>query len=178
MFALRPSEKSTSSLLPNILPCRIHHDGAVNVSLRHWSPVTDEKNPDLATAYFRGRKLRGRRVTLPKGYHGVVALPTEKKLSPPEQNSATDASDHNNVNTRDDDEENDGDDGDVEPLPMILETQGTFSHLMVWEHETVPSADDSFVKGINEWIRFAEAMHSDTSQTESKSENEEPQIES
>lgn len=76
---------------PNILPCRIHHDGPVEVSERYWNPVKDDNGKteiqftrsfllsltsisinagNGQAAYFRGRKLRGRRVELPEGYEG------------------------------------------------------------------------------------------------------------
>ena len=44
-----------------------------------------------------------------------------------------------------------------EPV-KILETQGTFDHMMVWGHENMPAADDVYVKGLEEWIRFAETV--------------------
>lgn len=40
----------------------------------------------------------------------------------------------------------------------ILETQGTFEDMMVWGHEHLPAADDVFVKGVEEWVRFAETV--------------------
>lgn len=46
----------------------------------------------------------------------------------------------------------------------MLEAQGTFDELMVWGHEILPAADDTFVKGVEEWVRFAETVgaHSNT----------------
>ena len=29
---------------------------------------------------------------------------------------------------------------------------------MVWGHEILPAADDTFVKGVEEWVRFAETV--------------------
>jgi ribonuclease H2 subunit C len=29
---------------------------------------------------------------------------------------------------------------------------------VVWAHETIPAADDPYVKGVEEWIKFAEAV--------------------
>jgi ribonuclease H2 subunit C len=40
----------------------------------------------------------------------------------------------------------------------ILETQGTFNDFIVWGHETLPAADDTFVKGVEEWLKFAEVV--------------------
>lgn len=51
MFALQSAQKNSSdaetapaanSYTPNILPCRIHHDGPVETLKRYWNPVADE----------------------------------------------------------------------------------------------------------------------------------------
>lgn len=47
--------------------------------------------------------------------------------------------------------------GPEEPV-KILETQGTFDEMIVWQHEFLPAADDTFVKGVEEWVRFAETV--------------------
>lgn len=47
--------------------------------------------------------------------------------------------------------------GPEEPV-KILETQGTFDEMIVWQHEFLPAADDTFVKGMEEWVRFAETV--------------------
>jgi ribonuclease H2 subunit C len=44
-----------------------------------------------------------------------------------------------------------------EPV-KILEINGTFEDLVVWGHEALPAADDTFVKGVEEWLQFAEAV--------------------
>lgn len=45
----------------------------------------------------------------------------------------------------------------VEPI-KILETQATFDEFVVWGHEIMPAADDPFVKGVEEWLKFAETV--------------------
>ncbi|CAG8921414.1 unnamed protein product [Penicillium salamii] len=138
------SEKDNSILhyTPNIIPCRVHHDGPVESLDRYWLPLKDEKD-NTETSHFRGRKLRGRRVALPDGYQGVVAVPTDRVLPPTQQP----------------DNDNAHDESEMEEPVKILETQGTFDDIVVWGHETVPAADDTFVKGVEEWLQFAEAMH-------------------
>ena len=99
MFAIQPSHKpssasenepSTKRCTPNILPCRIHHDGPIQLSDRYWAPSSDEQrttqnkpyiftrnlmiSETSHTAHFRGRKLRGRRVAIPEGYQGQFAI--------------------------------------------------------------------------------------------------------
>jgi ribonuclease H2 subunit C len=44
-----------------------------------------------------------------------------------------------------------------EPV-KIMEMQGTFDDFVVWGHETLPAADDIFVKGVEEWLQFADAV--------------------
>ena len=29
---------------------------------------------------------------------------------------------------------------------------------MIWDHEAAPEGDDAFVKGVEEWVRFAGAV--------------------
>lgn len=50
------------------------------------------------------------------------------------------------------------DDGLPEEPVKILESQATFDNFVVWGHEIPPAADDAFVKGVDEWIKLAEAV--------------------
>ncbi|KAJ5349698.1 hypothetical protein N7541_007425 [Penicillium brevicompactum] len=147
MYAIQSSkatsekDESTVQYTPNIIPCRVHHDGPVESLDRYWMPVNDEKD-NTQTAHFRGRKLRGRRVALPDGYQGVVAIPTDRML-PPTQRPGNEGIE---------------DETEVEEPVKVLETQGTFDDFVVWGHEAVPAADDTFVKGVEEWLQFADAV--------------------
>ncbi|KAJ5929254.1 Ribonuclease H2 subunit C [Penicillium verhagenii] len=137
-------ESSAPQVTPNILPCQVHHDGPIASYNRFWTPVADAKD-NTQSAHFRGRKLRGRRVAVPEGYQGVIAMPTESVLpSRPTDKGDEDVEILEN--------------GPEEPV-KILETQGTFDEMIVWQHEFLPAADDTFVKGVEEWVRFAETMH-------------------
>ncbi|PYI02552.1 ribonuclease H2 subunit C [Aspergillus sclerotiicarbonarius CBS 121057] len=159
MFAIQPAQKSSSDnetstdqFTPNILPCRIHHDGPVNSLNRYWTPLTDENDQNQQTAYFRGRKLRGRRVAIPEGYQGVIVTPTDRVM--PATPTSADVEVEEVI--------------PEEPV-KVLEKQGTFDEFVVWGHEWVPAADDSFVKGVEEWIKLAEAMHTTPSSEEKAS---------
>lgn len=44
-----------------------------------------------------------------------------------------------------------------EPV-KVLQKQGAFDELMVWGHESMPAANDPFVKGVEEWVKLAEAV--------------------
>ena len=57
------------------------------------------------------------------------------------------------------DEEDDMAEQDEQPEPVkLLEEEARFDEITVWGHDRLPAADDTFVKGIEEWIAFAEAV--------------------
>ncbi|MCJ1477692.1 hypothetical protein MMC13_006365 [Lambiella insularis] len=190
MLSIQPpissSPKSQTSLpkfTPNVLPCRINHTGPVNASRRYWNIEQDDK--DRKVAYFRGRKLFGREVKLDDNYKGawpflvrtieqarlwrsiltrsgnigIVVRETDRTLphSTPTNNSKPSALD---TNPQEDEEAVEEEDED-EPEPIkVLEEVATFDEIVVWGHEQVPGEDDAFVRGVQEWTAFAEAMHS------------------
>ncbi|KAL8997201.1 MAG: hypothetical protein Q9169_003467 [Polycauliona sp. 2 TL-2023] len=144
----RKTEKSPQDCTPNLLPCRINHDGPVNASRRYWAPESD-KDGNLE-AYFRGRKLKGREVTLPKGYKGIVVKEATAEDELHKQN--TERLKRRQLEEGDMDE-------DEEPEVKMLEEVATFDDFVVWGHEAVVDGDDAFVKGVEEWIEFAAALH-------------------
>lgn len=75
-------------------------------------------------------------------FSGVIATPTDRVL--PSSQSIDKNEDLVEVRPE-------------EPV-KILETQGTFDDMIVWGHEHLPAADDIYVKGVEEWIRFAETV--------------------
>ena len=73
---------------------------------------------------------------------GVVAVPTERTLPPaPKHNTSTDDIE-----------------GEPEEPVKIFEKQATFDEFLVWDHEAVPAVDDPYVKGVEEWLKLAEAV--------------------
>lgn len=49
---------------------------------------------------------------------------------------------------------------DEPPEPVrILQEVSTFDEVVVWGHDAVPDADNAFVRGVQDWIGFAEALH-------------------
>ena len=40
----------------------------------------------------------------------------------------------------------------------VLNEIGSFDNLFLWNYESMITKDDAFVKGLNEWISFAEAV--------------------
>lgn len=85
---------------------------------------------------------------------GVVAKSTERYLSQPSksQSESTYTAVDSDIEIEDEEEE--------APEPVkILEEVSTFDNIVVWGHDRIPASDDPFVKGIEEWISFAEAIH-------------------
>ncbi|KAL6248154.1 hypothetical protein RBB50_004409 [Rhinocladiella similis] len=152
MLALQRKSSFAGPCTANILPCRIHHDGPIKVTRRYWSPQ-DEKD-QTKTAHFRGRRLRGRVIKLPRGYHGLVAKSTDRYLPLPVKTGPT----YTAVDEDEDIEIADEEEEPPEPV-KLLEEVTTFDGIIVWGHDRVPNQDDIFVKGLEEWISFAEAIH-------------------
>jgi ribonuclease H2 subunit C len=58
------------------------------------------------------------------------------------------------VHTKGREDEDEGDEAGV------LEELAEFENIVVWGHESLPESDDIYVRGVEEWITFSEAMHS------------------
>ncbi|KAI0396735.1 ribonuclease H2, subunit C [Xylariaceae sp. FL0594] len=130
----------------NLLPCRIHHDGAVSPCETFWHPTKTTDNTQ--TAYFRGRKLQGKAVKLPEGYYGTVVEKTEPTPGASAQPPA--AEDLEEIENPE----------DVVQV-AVMKGRATFDELMVWGHESTTDATaDPYVRGMEEWIAFAEEIHS------------------
>jgi ribonuclease H2 subunit C len=147
MLSIQTTESKKCT--PNLLPARINHNGPINDVQRYWSPSMDENG--IKHAHFRGRHLHGTMLPLPSNYTGAVLHITDK-LAPQARTE--------------DDKMDDGDDAeDVEEVPeevKIAEQVGEFDELVVWGHGgEVEVGQDMFVRGMQEWIGFAEAMHMD-----------------
>ena len=129
---------ASKAITPNLLPCQIKHDGPVDNAAQYWKPQFKEDGPQLA--YLRGRKLQGRAVKLPDGYEGKVT-----------HNDGVQHAERRDAMYDDDAEEEQEEVG-------ILNEVGTFDEVVVWGHGDVVEDDDSFVKGVTEWVGFAEAV--------------------
>lgn len=138
MLAISQNTCSDKSVL-NVLPCRIDHDGPAKVTKRYWT--TRIEADGTKTSDFRGRRLRGRVVKVPRGYRGRVLKATEKAVVEPTLNM-------------DEDEES----NPITPV-KIADEVSTFEEMVVWGHDQVPATDDSFVISVEEWTAFADAIH-------------------
>ncbi|KAH0547695.1 hypothetical protein FGG08_000184 [Glutinoglossum americanum] len=154
MLAIRPAKHSSEQkCTPNILPCRVNHNGPVNASERYWEPTFEDDR--TRTAYFRGRKLRGKVVQVPAGYRGVVMSSTDKLL-PPKNNCDKPPRDFAMLH----DERSVDDDEQPEEIG-IIEEQASFEEIVTWGHEALPDpSTDPYVKGVEEWVAFAEQINS------------------
>ena len=57
----------------HVLPCHIAYDGPAKVS-QHFQPRTDPVDETISTSSFRGRKLCGKVIYLPKNYSGSTCF--------------------------------------------------------------------------------------------------------
>ncbi|KAL1798536.1 hypothetical protein ACET3X_002573 [Alternaria dauci] len=153
MLSIQPSNPQKCT--PNLLPARVHHNGPINDAERYWRPETDEKGK--RHSYFRGRHLHGTTIPLPNNYTGAILHVTDRQLpqsqAQPQQSPADD----------DDDDDENAEAGESMPVEVkIVEQVGEFDQVIVWGHGgEVDGSGDAFIRGINEWVGFAESMHID-----------------
>ena len=92
---------------------------------------------------------------IPEGYQGVVLQKTDKPL--PQQKPTAEQ-------LRRMEEEDDDDDMAIEteqPAEVkTMEPMATLDEIVIWGHEMVPEDEDVYVKGVQEWMAFAEAVSS------------------
>ncbi|KAK3485799.1 ribonuclease H2, subunit C [Neurospora hispaniola] len=168
ILAFTSSSNSPPKTTPNLLPCRIHHSGSVEPTDSFWSPH-HEQDGNLKIAYFRGRKLHGKTLPLPEGYKGVVA----SKVSPKQQTTNQKprlAHEMSFVMENDEPEvidlDSEAGSGGQEPEVQVqvggaMEVQAEFEEVVVWGHEHLADAGgDAYVRGVEEWVGFAERVHS------------------
>lgn len=172
MLSIAPPAPQIKTLTPNLLPCSIKHSGPIGVAKRYWDPqIADTTDPAQTeqnktsleerpaakkprVSYLRGRKLLGRTIALPAGYTGVVVQKTGEFLPPPVPERQAKAR-----NLAYDDDGVDESEAEDEPSEVeILSRTAEFHGLAVWGHESVPTDEDPYVKGVEEWIAFAEKV--------------------
>ncbi len=98
-------------------------------------------------AYFRGRKLKGREIDVPQGYRGLVVKEAGK------EKIAAQNTENGGMKGEE------GEEGEeVEEEITVLKEVGSFDKMLIWNHESMVDGDDAFVKGLSEWVGFAEAV--------------------
>ena len=131
-------------------------------------PATSKTISTSTTAYFRGRRLRGHNIALPPGYEGVILSKTDRVLTllGPSRAEELRKMEERRLGYGDDDEDVEEDDDDVmgssrQVDVRIMEELGRFDEVVVFGHEALPDeAEDVHVRGLREWIGFAEAVSS------------------
>ncbi|KAI1487708.1 ribonuclease H2, subunit C [Biscogniauxia mediterranea] len=153
VFKVASAESVDKKAQLHLLPCRIHYDGDVNPSDTFWNPSQSEDG--TKTAYFRGRKLDGKTFKLPEGYYGTVA---EKSDPKPEQRGGDEMTDDVEIQEDPNDQLEVGD----------MHGKAVFDEITIWGHETSADAsEDPYIRGMEEWITFAEQIHSYPPEAES-----------
>ncbi|KAI2619185.1 ribonuclease H1 small subunit [Hypoxylon sp. NC1633] len=145
IFTVESQESFQQEAQVHLLPCRIHHDGNVNPTDAYWNP--SESQDQTKTAYIRGRKLHGKAVKLPEGYYGSVVKKSELKREKPRDEMVEDV------------EAIEESDDQLEKGAM----QGiaSFNEVVIWGHEALAnSTEDPYLRGMEEWMSFAEQIHS------------------
>lgn len=87
-------------------------------------------------------------MSVPEGYRGVVVMMEEK-----EKKGADLEKGKLRIEEEDEEEEGEG----TQTVGTLKEV-AEFEEMIVWDHEAIRSGEDAFVKGMEEWIRFAEVV--------------------
>lgn len=145
MMSIVKKEKVDCESTVNLLPCCIHHDGHIDQTLGFWIPTkpTDENQ----TTYFRGRKMIGKCIRLPKNYTGIVVQPENddgQRDDGLEVRNIQDKSDEKGIQTG-----------------QTLHVTSTFENILIWAHGSSSSnSSGQYEKNVEEWLCTAEKIHS------------------
>ena len=98
-------------------------------------------------AYFRGRKLRGQELEVPKGYRGVIVKEAGK------EKTDSQCTEKEALKREERDEG-----AEEQEVITVLNEVASFNNIIVWNHESIVDGDNAFMKGLSEWINFAKAV--------------------
>lgn len=164
MYAIS-NDKDSLNVTPNILPCKISYNGPVNASERYWAIKNDESGQK--TAYFRGRKLVGQDLTLPKGYSGEenILVSMFRHVLTPESGAVIQKTtdllpqESKPLPRMDEDDLSADEDQEAPQEVKIMQEAASFEKITVWGHEALPSgSEDPYLKGVQEWMLFAKSV--------------------
>ncbi|KHJ36353.1 putative rna exonuclease 4 [Erysiphe necator] len=161
MFAIKKGNTEKRNYTVNILPCRINYNGPISTSKRYWNP---SDLPDgQKVAFFRGKKLCGKHLRMPRTYQKVVLSKTDQIMPRLSKNTVENVT--CNEKEQNLDEESD-------PIVHFVEEQSEFDSIVIWGHESLPDETvDPFARGIQEWIDFSALLHSYEDQTNDSERN-------
>lgn len=95
---------------------------------------------------------------MPERYRGVVVREGEEGEERIEGGGAVGGRREGGGGMEEGDEGMEEDEEEEEEEVKVLDEVARFEELVVWGHESVPEEDNVFVKGVEEWIKFAEAV--------------------
>ncbi|OAQ62233.2 ribonuclease H2 non-catalytic subunit [Pochonia chlamydosporia 170] len=135
--------KVAETSAPSLLPCQIQHDGYLARAETYWAP-RNVKGNTTRKAYFRGRKLQGRAVTLPDQYEGVVL-----------QQALGNKTSHNVVVAKPQNP-----DGPEKPIAIQqLQTLSRFDEIIVWSQDSPENcSSDPYMRVLDEWLVSANSL--------------------
>ncbi|KAL5975728.1 hypothetical protein ACLOJK_020054 [Asimina triloba] len=140
-IVLQPPEPSIVDLTGQVhqLPCCIKHNGPCSVS-DYFKPkntgiVVD--GLDVEEASFRGRKLQGTTLPIPRGYCGYV-LERTKSVDESNKRKRGKCSGISEVDS------------------SCWEARAKFQNITYWNHDSLPCKDDAFVR-VFHWFAVANA---------------------
>ena len=178
-------EPASKVYTANVLPCRIHHSGSASSDPRYWSPHEDDTgNGNIA--YFRGRRLLGRDLSMRHGFQGRFcpqsipsSFPTDpilgvvlRKTDQVKRDDTVKSQATEELEAQRHSMDPAAYDMEVEALRaasrrgeldgdqvILMETTASLNSFKVWGHEsTPPKANDAYAKGVEEWMAFATAV--------------------
>lgn len=91
---------------------------------------------------------------MPQGYVGKVFREAPKGSVGSEEQKQVEPG----VSGESGEDDEDKEEEEEEEEAKVLEDVASFEELVVWGHEALPEDDDAFVKGVEEWVQFAEAV--------------------
>lgn len=146
---------SQSEFSPCILPCHIKYSGPAPVS-DFFAPslIDSDSANETWEAYFRGRRLIGKAIDVPRAYRAVVYDTSKPPAVRVVIDQARAPPSHNKQGGQDELDED-----EVEEVTEWTE-KTRFNRLLVFGNGgPVDEERDATVKGIREWIDLANVIH-------------------
>ncbi|KAK9234080.1 ribonuclease H2, subunit C [Lipomyces kononenkoae] len=125
----------------------------VKETLMRRQEDSSSESHSIHQAYFRGRKLVGKKLVLSEGYKGFI-LPEAPSLSNlPLQTTSS-------YLYADGDDNDDEEEDELHEQEHKWAPEAEFNELFVWDHDFVPDdTSNPWIAGINEWISFTNRIH-------------------
>ncbi len=96
--------------------------------------------------------MKGKNAKIPDGYTGTILSKAGTENEAAEETTKQLERDGEELEEEEDEE------GEESEEVQALEEMASFDKIVLWGHESLVEGDDPFVKGVEEWIGFAEAV--------------------